>query len=133
MNQTLSDIRGLVAQARAEELPRILAALEEARAEAWVRLTAEAARPPEPEYLTVEEACASARMPRRRLYSLARGAPWAVRVGRRLVVEKNSFVRWLHVRGRHEHARKGRRAVSRMALASTRASQTHGLRFMALR
>jgi len=102
------DLRRAIAAAASEDLPALLGEIEEARAEAWRRLHEEAMRPRELRLLSVDEASEIARLPRRRLFSLARRAPWAVRVGRRLLVEDGAFRRWLdsgrHVRGAHESA-----------------------------
>jgi hypothetical protein len=93
-----------------EDLPAAQAAVREADTRLLQRVVAAAARPPAVHLLTVDEACEIARMPRRRLFSRSRHATWAVRFGRRLLVEESGFRRWLaemgpKVPGEHEHAR----------------------------
>ena len=87
------------------DLPVVLGALEQARARAWARLTAAASAAPAPKFLTVDEAAELARLPRRRIFSLARSKPWAKPVGRRLLIEERGFMAWIRdrdVTGEHE-------------------------------
>jgi hypothetical protein len=88
------------------DIPEVLGALAAVQARLTRRMVESAARPPQLRLLTADEAAALGRMPRRRVYSLARHAPWAVRVGRRLLVDEAAFRRALtaQVRGRHERA-----------------------------
>jgi len=106
-----------VMEASPEELPALIGELEAARALAWRRLTEQAAAPRELRLLSVDEASELARLPRRRLFSLARRAPWALRVGRRLLVEETGFRKalasGLHVRGEHERAREAPKPPSK--------------------
>jgi len=49
-------------------------------------------------YLTIEEAASIAKLPRRRLYSLARNKPWAVSIGRTIRVKEAGFRAFLERR-----------------------------------
>jgi hypothetical protein len=94
------DFLAVVRDARPEDLPALLGALETARAAAWLRLRDET-RPAK--LLSVDEAAELLSAPRRRVFSLARSADWAVRVGRRLLVDEQRFRVWLvDVRGGRE-------------------------------
>ena len=87
-------------------LPGLIGALEQAKAEAWGRLSTPVA-PPDPEakaqperLLTPEEAASIAQVPVRRLYGWARGQCWARRpTSRCLRIGETSFRRWLAMRG----------------------------------
>ncbi len=93
-----ADLLRSIADAEPSALPALLGMIEEARGACWARLTAEAAKAPELKFLSVDEAADLARLPRRRVFSLARSAPWAARVGRRLLIEEGAFRRWLDAR-----------------------------------
>ena len=96
---------------RYEEIPAAHGALYEAAARLLNRQVEAAIRPPEPRFLTVDQASeVSGYLPKRRIYSLARNQPWAVRIGRTLRVEENGFRRWLLTAGvREAHEPAGRR------------------------
>lgn len=86
-------------------LPGLIGALEQARAEAWGRLSTPVAPPPQgakaqsERLLTPEEAASIAQVPVRRLYDWARGQNWARRPTRRcLRIGEASFRRWLSMR-----------------------------------
>ena len=86
-------------------LPGLIGALEQAKAEAWGRLSTPVTSPPQetkaqPErLLTPEEAASIAQVPVRRLYGWARGQGWARRPTRRcLRIGETSFRRWLAMR-----------------------------------
>ena len=88
------------------DLPVLIGALEQARAQAWGRLSSPAPTPPQdtkaqPErLLTPEEAASVAQVPVRRLYGWAPGQAWARRPTRRcLRIGEASFRRWLAMRG----------------------------------
>jgi hypothetical protein len=109
------------------DLAALLGELEEARATVWRWLREDVERPGELKLLSIEEAAYLARCPRRRLFSLARRAAWAVRIGRRLLVDDVQFRRWLrtraaHVPGAHEQtpAAPAAAALSRSCAPVTR-------------
>jgi hypothetical protein len=86
-------------------LPGLIGALEQAKAEAWGRLSTPVAQPPQEtkaqseRLLTPEEAASIAQVPVRRLYGWARGQGWARRPTRRcLRIGEASFRRWLAMR-----------------------------------
>jgi len=92
-------------------LPGVIGQLEALRAHAWARMTAIAATPTF-KLITIEEAVEIARVPKRRIRSWARSAPWAVRLGRRVRVEETVFRRWLlsSVPGERERTRTRKKA-----------------------
>ena len=101
----LESILNVVRDCDPANLPMLLGVLEQARAEAWRRLST-AMVPPPPEtkapperLLTPEEAAAIAQVPVRRLYGWAHGQEWAHRPSRRcLRIGETSFRRWLAFR-----------------------------------
>ena len=86
-------------------LPVLIGALEQAKAEAWGRLSTPVVPLPQEtkaqeRLLTPEEAASIAQVPIRRLYGWARGQGWARRPTRRcLRIGESSFRRWLAMRG----------------------------------
>jgi hypothetical protein len=86
-------------------LPVLIGALEQAKAEAWGRLSTPVVPLPQEtksqeRLLTPEEAASIAQVPVRRLYGWARGQGWARRPTRRcLRIGETSFRRWLAMRG----------------------------------
>lgn len=130
---SLAALRAAIMEAEAalppDDVPDALGVLEAARARLLRRMVEAAARPREVRLLTVDEASDLARLPRRRIYSLSRGAAWAVRVGRKLLVEESAFRRALapgsDVRGAHEPARAAVPGQPDPALVHVRARQSH--------
>jgi hypothetical protein len=91
------------------ELPRALGNLAEASARLTRRVAEAAARaaagPQRTRLISVDRAAELASLPRRRVFSLARSAPWAHRIGRRrLLIDERGFLAAMtvHVRGEHE-------------------------------
>ena len=85
----LDQLRAVIGAAVSDELPKLLGELEEIRAELWRRVHHDA----QPlELLDVGEAAALLRLPRRRVFDLARGASWARRVGRRLLIDRRALL-----------------------------------------
>jgi hypothetical protein len=106
MKPHVDSILGAVRECDPADLPVLIGALEQARAQAWGRLSTPASPPPQeakaqPErLLTPEEAASIAQIPVRRLYGWARGQGWARRPTRRcLRIGEASFRRWLAMRG----------------------------------
>jgi len=106
MQPDLDSILSAVRECEPVNLPVLIGALEQAKAEAWGRLSTPVARSPQetkaqPErLLTPEEAASIAQVPVRRLYGWARGQGWARRATRRcLRIGEASFRRWLAMRG----------------------------------
>jgi hypothetical protein len=107
-NATQLDFESILNAVRdcdAGNLPGLIGALEQAKAEAWGRLSTPVGPPPQekkaqPErLLTPEEAASIAQVPVRRLYGWARGQGWARRPTRRcLRIGETSFRRWLAMR-----------------------------------
>ena len=82
-------LRAVIGAALSDELPELLGMLEEIRAELWQRVHRDA----QPvELLDVGEAAALLRLPRRRVFDLARGASWARRIGRRLLIDRRALL-----------------------------------------
>lgn len=97
IGQALADFRVIVGAATPDELPELLGELEAIRADLWLRVQREGPGPVE--LLDVAAAAALLRVPRRKLFDLARGATWAHRVGRRLLVDRRALLADV-VRGR---------------------------------
>lgn len=95
-----SDLRSLVEETPAPELPQLIGELEAARAVAWARLTAPATDTPsdvsgqEARNLDVAEAARRLGMSRDWLYRHASELPFALRIGRRLVFDSVALERW---------------------------------------
>jgi hypothetical protein len=105
MESHFESILSAVRECDAANLPVLIGALEQAKAEAWGRLSTPVARPPQEtkaqseRLLTPEEAASIAQVPVRRLYAWARGQGWARRPTRRcLRIGEMSFRRWLAMR-----------------------------------
>jgi len=106
MQPCLDSILSAVRDCDRAHLPMLIGALEQAKVEAWGRLSTPVPSPvqdakPQPErLLTPEEAASIAQVPVRRLYGWARGQAWARRPTRRcLRIGEASFRRWLAMRG----------------------------------
>ena len=95
-----SDLRSLVEETPAPELPQLIGELEAARAVAWARLTAPHADKPsdvsgqEARNLDVAEAARRLGISRDWLYRHAPELPFALRIGRRLVFDSVALERW---------------------------------------
>jgi predicted DNA-binding transcriptional regulator AlpA len=95
-----SDLRSLVEETPAPELPQLIGELEAARAVAWARLTAPATDKPadvsglEARNLDVAEAAKRLGISRDWLYRHASELPFALRIGRRLVFDSVALERW---------------------------------------
>jgi predicted DNA-binding transcriptional regulator AlpA len=95
-----SDLRSLVEETPAPELPQLIGELEAARAVAWARLTAPVADKPadasgqEARNLDVAEAAKRLGISRDWLYRHASELPFALRIGRRLVFDSAALERW---------------------------------------
>jgi predicted DNA-binding transcriptional regulator AlpA len=95
-----SDLRSLVEETPAPELPQLIGDLEAARAAAWARLTAPAAdKPPdvpgqEARNLDVAEAAKRLGISQDWLYRHASELPFALRIGRRVVFDSLALERW---------------------------------------
>jgi predicted DNA-binding transcriptional regulator AlpA len=95
-----SDLRSLVEETPAPELPQLIGELEAARAVAWARLTAPAADKPHDEpgqearNLDVAEAAKRLGISRDWLYRHASELPFALRIGRRVVFDSLALERW---------------------------------------
>jgi predicted DNA-binding transcriptional regulator AlpA len=95
-----SDLRSLVEDTAAPELPQLIGELEAARAAAWARLTAPAADKPsgaqgaEARNLDVTEAAKRLGISRDWLYRHASELPFALRIGRRVVFDSVALERW---------------------------------------
>jgi len=95
-----SELRSLVDDTPAPELPQLIGDLEAARAAAWARLTTPAAGNPsdvpgqEARNLDVAEAARRLGMSRDWLYRHASELPFAVRIGRRVVFDSLALERW---------------------------------------
>ncbi len=95
-----SDIRSLVDETPAPELPQLIGELEAARAAAWARLTAPAADKPtdvigqEARNLDITEASKRLGISKDWLYRHASELPFALRIGRRLVFDSVALERW---------------------------------------
>src|SRR5438445_1059795 len=94
-----SDLRTLVEDTPASDLPQLIGDLEAARAAAWARLTAPPEKPSdasgqEPRNLDVAEAAKRLGMSRDWLYRHAAELPFAVRIGRRVVFDSVALERW---------------------------------------
>jgi hypothetical protein len=106
MQLDVESILNAVRDCEPANLPVLIGALEQAKAEAWGRLSTPVApaaqeTKAQPErLLTPEEAACIAQVPVRRLYGWARGQGWARRPTRRcLRIGEASFRRWLAMRG----------------------------------
>ena len=95
-----SDIRSLVDETPAPELPQLIGELEAARAAAWARLTAPAADKAtdvigqEARNLDITEAAKRLGISKDWLYRHASDLPFALRIGRRLVFDSVALERW---------------------------------------
>src|SRR5262245_58460395 len=95
-----SDIRSLVDETPAPELPQLIGELEAARAAAWARLTAPAADKPtgvigqEARNLDITEAAKRLGISKDWLYRHASELPFALKIGRRLVFDSVALERW---------------------------------------
>ena len=95
-----SDLRSLVEETPAPELPQLIGELEAARAVAWARLTTPAAGTPsdvsgqEARNLDVTEASTRLGISKDWLYRHASELPFALRIGRRLVFDSAALARW---------------------------------------
>jgi predicted DNA-binding transcriptional regulator AlpA len=95
-----SDLRSLVEETPAPELPQLIGELEAARAAAWARLTAPAADKPsdvaghEARNLDIAQAAKRLGISRDWLYRHASELPFALRIGRRLVFDSVALERW---------------------------------------
>lgn len=88
MTDLAEDLLQRVAAAQRDELRDVLRALDLARDAALVRLL-------EPtRLLTPEDAALLVALPERRLRSLARGKPWALRVGGALRIDEAGLLAW---------------------------------------
>ena len=106
MQPHFDSILSAVRECDPADLPVLIGALEQARAQAWGRLRTPASPPPQeakaqPERLLTPEGAASiAQIPVRRLYGWARGQGWARRPTRRcLRIGEASFRHCLAMRG----------------------------------
>ena len=95
-----SDLRSLVEETPAPELPQLIGELEAARAVAWARLTAPAVDKPsdvsgqEARNLDIAEAATRLGISKDWLYRHASELPFALRIGRRLVFDSVALERW---------------------------------------
>ena len=95
-----SDLRSLVEETPAPELPQLIGELEAARAVAWARLTAPAvdkqsdASAEEARNLDIIEAATRLGISKDWLYRHASELPFALRIGRRLVFDSVALERW---------------------------------------
>jgi predicted DNA-binding transcriptional regulator AlpA len=95
-----SNLRSLVEETPAPELPELIGELEAARAAAWARLTAPTGEKPsvvpgqEARNLDVAEAAKRLGMSRDWLYRHASELPFALRIGRRVVFDSVALERW---------------------------------------
>jgi predicted DNA-binding transcriptional regulator AlpA len=95
-----SDLRSLVEETPAPELPQLIGELEAARAVAWARLTAPATDKQsdvsgqEVRNLDITEAATRLGISKDWLYRHASELPFAVRIGRRLVFDSVALERW---------------------------------------
>jgi predicted DNA-binding transcriptional regulator AlpA len=95
-----SDLRSLVEETPAPELPQLIGELEAARAVAWARLTAPAAGTQSDvsgqgaRNLDVAEAATRLGISKDWLYRHASELPFALRIGRRLVFDSVALERW---------------------------------------
>ena len=95
-----SDLRSLVEETPAPELPQLIGELETARAVAWARLTAPAADKQSDvsgqgaRNLDITEAAARLGISKDWLYRHASELPFALRIGRRLVFDSVALERW---------------------------------------
>lgn len=88
---TLADeLLDRVAAAQRDELRALVHALDLARHAALVRLL----EPRTTRFLTPEDAAQLVALPERRLRSLARGKPWALRVGSALRIDEAGLLAW---------------------------------------
>jgi hypothetical protein len=104
-----------VAMARLEDLRALIHALDLARDAAIARLM----EPPPTRFLTPEDAAALLSLPERRLRSLARGKPWALRIGGSLRIDEAAFLRWGRERSQSAGNARGR--------ARERSRDVHGV------
>jgi len=114
----LDQLRAVIGAALSDELPKLLGVIEEIRAELWQRVHHDA----QPvELLDVREAAALLRLPRRRVFDLARGASWARRVGRRLLIDRRALLYDV------QHGRLSKHVLaSTLRNATQSLEQTHG-------
>ena len=95
-----SDLRSLVEETPAPELPQLIGELEAARAVAWARLTAPASDKPsdvssqDARNLDITEAATRLGISKDWLYRHASELPFALRIGRRLVFDSVALERW---------------------------------------
>src|SRR5262249_35040761 len=95
-----SNLRSLVEDTPAPELPQLIGELEAARAAAWARITAPAAGKPsdlsdqEARNLDITEAARRLGISRDWLYRHASELPFALKIGRRLVFDSLALERW---------------------------------------
>ena len=94
-----SDLRSLVEETPAPELPQLIGDLEAARAVAWARLTAPATEKPsdadgEARNLDITEAAKRLGMSKDWLYRHASELPFALRIGRRVVFDSVALEKW---------------------------------------
>jgi len=95
-----SDLRSLVEETPAPDLPQLIGDLEAARAAAWARLTAPAADKQsdvsgqEVRNLDITEAATRLGISKDWLYRHASELPFALRIGRRLVFDSAALERW---------------------------------------
>lgn len=105
-----SDLLELVAAAQSDELLGLVRQLERARDVALLRLVA-----PPRRLLTPGDAALLVSLPERRLRSLARGKPWALRIGGALRIDEAGLLAWARCSqragNRTKHAENGRRDV----------------------
>ena len=108
------------AELPADAIPGALGAIRESEARLLHKLVVNAARPPKVNLITVEEASELARLPIRRIYSLARGADWAVKVGPRKTPRGRGCLR-----SRHPIDRRKSLVGASMFGESTKQHETH--------
>jgi predicted DNA-binding transcriptional regulator AlpA len=100
--EVLSELDRLIGEAATADLPRLIGALEAAKAQAWSRITVTApnrngTEPPD-ENLSATVAARRLGLSKEWIYRHADSLPFTVKIGRRVLFSAKGLERWNHQR-----------------------------------